>query len=199
MTNFLNIYIFHWVPEKAIYISGQSLPWDARCAGIYTGFGIGLIYLLLTGRKDRNLPRLSILIINTFMFIPIFIDLLTIWISMREPSNDIRYLTGILFGGALSIYLYPAFISLAFSDNQNSTSINSFTKYGIFLFLSTTAFFVKVIDSIVVFIILTSLSVLGFGGLIVILSIGIIKGVNGLRKYVMNWEFNHKFNKGGER
>ena len=69
-----------------------------------------------------------------------FIDLISIWAGLREPSNAMRYLTGILFGGAFSVYLYPAFVSLVFSDGRNHAAINSVIKYGIFIFASFTAF-----------------------------------------------------------
>jgi uncharacterized membrane protein len=165
------------MPEKAIYIGGHSLLWDARCAGIYIGFGVGLVWMFLIGRKSKNLPPLPILLLSTFMFLPMFIDLFSNWIRLREPTNDIRYLTGILFGGALSVYLYPAFITLVFSDGQNHTVINSFTKYLLFLFVIIGAFFVKKGDNIVVFFALSGLSFLGVVGLIVILLGGFIKGI----------------------
>jgi hypothetical protein len=93
-----------------------------------------------------------------------------------------RYLTGILFGGALSVYLYPAFIALVFPDGQNRTSINSYTRYGIFLFLSIGAFFVKEVDNIIILVVLSGLSFIGLGGLIVILLAGLTKGIRGLMK-----------------
>ena len=174
--------MFHWVPEKAIYIGGHFLFWDARCAGIYVGFGLGLVWMFLVGKKSKNLPPRPILLVNTFLFIPILIDLLTIWVGLREASNDIRYLTGILFGGAFSVYLYPAFITLVFSHGQNRASINSFTRYTIFLFVVIGGFFVKEIDNIVIFVVLSGLSFIGFSGLIVMLSVGLMKGIRGFRK-----------------
>jgi len=168
MAEFLNIYIFHWTPEKAIYISGQTLPWDARCNGIYIGFAISVLWQFLLSKKARNLPPWPILIINTFMFIPMFIDLISIWTGMREPSNNVRYLTGILFGGALGIYLYPAFISLVFKNAKNFSSINSLI-YGLFLLTSIGTFFIKRIDSTFVYWMLYSLSVSGFGCLVLML------------------------------
>jgi uncharacterized membrane protein len=170
------------VPEKAIYIGGHSLFWDARCAGIYVGFGIGLVWLFLVGKKSRNLPAWPILLFNTLMFCAVFIDLINIWIGLREPSNNIRYFTGILFGGALSVYLYPAFATLVFPDGQNRASIVSFTRYGMFLFVSIGTFFVKEMDNIGVFFALSGFSFLGFGGLIVILLVGLVKGIGGLGK-----------------
>ena len=182
MPEFLNIYIFHRVPEKAIYVGGHSLFWDARCSGIYIGFGIGLAYLLIAGRKDKDLPPRHILFINTLMFFPMFIDLISIWAGLREPSNAMRYLTGILFGGAFSVYLYPAFVSLVFSDGRNHAAINSVIKYGIFIFASFTAFLVKEVDHIMTFIILCALSFTGFISLLIIVVIGSIKGVSKLSR-----------------
>lgn len=171
MSEFLNTYIFHWVSEKAIYVGGQSLLWDARCSGIYTGFSIGLFWMFLTRRKCNSLPPYPLLLINTSLFIPMFIDLTTLWAGIREPSNDIRYLTGILFGGALSVYLYPTFISLTLKNSKNCTSMDSFTMCCFSLAISIGVFFIKEIDSIFVYWLLYSLSVLGFGSLIAMLLI----------------------------
>ncbi len=178
----INTYIFHWVPEKAMYVGGYSLIWDARCAGIYTGFGVGLVWMFLVGRKNKNLPPWPILLVNAFLFGPIFIDLVSIWIGLRNTSNNIRYLTGILFGGAFSVYLYPAFITLVFPGGENRASLNSLARYGIFLFAVISAFFVKEMDNIIIFVALSGLSFIGFGGLIVILLISLMKGIRGVRK-----------------
>ena len=169
MADFLNTYVFHWVPEKAIYIGGQSLLWDARCSGIYIGFGIGVLWMILSGRTSNNLPPWPILLVNTFMFAPMFIDLISLWTGVRKPSNDIRYLTGILFGGALSMYLYPAFTTIVYRNDKSYTSIKFFPIYTLFLLVSIGAFFIKEIDCIFVFWMLYGLSVLGFGCLVVML------------------------------
>jgi uncharacterized membrane protein len=170
------------VLEKAIYVGGHSLCWDARCAGIYTGFGVGLVWMFLVGRKSKNLPSWPILLLNTLMFTPLFIDLISIWSGLREPSNDIRYLTGILFGGAFSMYLYPAFIALVFQEGRNRPPVNSFTQYGIFLFMNVGIFFVKEMDGVIAYVALSGLSFLGFGGLVVILLAGLVKGIGNLQK-----------------
>lgn len=182
MSKFLNTYIFHWTPEKAIYIGGHSLFWDARCSGIYVGFGIGLLYLLIAGRKDKELPPKHILLINALMFFFMFIDLGSVWVGFREPSNDMRYLTGLLFGEALSLYLYPAFIALVFSGGRNHTAIDSIIKYSIFIFAGITAFFMKEVDSAIAFIILCAFSFAGFVSLLIIVLVGSIKGVSKLSR-----------------
>ncbi len=135
-----------------------------------------MVWQFFAGRKSKNLPPRHILLINTLMFISMFIDLISIWTGTREPSNDIRYLTGILFGGALSIYLYPAFISLVLINCKNYTGMNSFSMYSLFLLTSIGAFFIKEIDTIFAFWMFYALSVLGFGSFMVLLlgSIGFL-------------------------
>jgi hypothetical protein len=82
----------------------------------------------------------------------------------------------------LSIYLYPAFITLVFPGGQNLSSINSFTRYGLFLLVCAGAFLVKQMDYIIAYVALSGLSFLGFGGLIVILLVGLVKGIRGLTR-----------------
>lgn len=126
------------------------------------------MYSLLRGRKDKNLPPWPVLLINTLMFLPMFVDIFSISIDLREPSNNIRYLTGILGGGSLIVYLYPSFVSIVFSDGRNRSAIGSFAEYGLFLLVGISAYFVKELDNIVVFTVLSGLTFLGSGGLIVI-------------------------------
>lgn len=140
------------------------------------------MYFFLAGRKDKNLPPWPVLLINTFMFIPMFVDLLSISIGLREPTNNIRYLTGILGGGALIVYLYPSFVNIVFPDGENRSPIGSFARYGLFLLGSISAYFVKDLDNIVVFAVLYSLTLLGSVGLIVIFSAACIKGIKGQMK-----------------
>ena len=177
MAYFFEKYIFHWTPEKAIYLDGFSLLWDARCAGIYSGFGFGLIFHLFGGWRNKNLPSFNIVVFNTLMFLPMFFDILTLWLELRKPSNDIRFLTGIFFGGAFCIWLYPAFISL-FSQSKYKTTIKSFTHYICFLSLCLTTFILKYIDNIVSFIFLMLLSCLGFVGIFIIFLVYFIKKLN---------------------
>jgi uncharacterized membrane protein len=180
MREFFAKYIFHWVPEKAIYLGGHSLLWDARCARIYIGFGAGLFFLFLTSKRNRNLPPLNILLINILMFFPLVLDVSTLWLGIRQPSNDIRFLTGILFGNALCVFLYPAFNSLVLSSVRYKPVIHSLTNYFGFLSFCILMFFLMKIDNVIVFVILTVFSVLGFIGIVSILLIGLTKGVSRL-------------------
>ena len=189
LSEFLNTYIFHWLPSRAIWIAGHTLSWDARCAGIYIGFGIGVLYHLMTDRKAKNLPPLPILITNTLLFLPLFIDVFTITYGSREPSNDIRYLTGLLFGMAFSVYLFPPFIMFSHDRAHDRSAIHSFSIFALLLIFIAGAFFLKAWDAAISYVILESLSFAGFISLFGILIFNLLKtfinsvqGVNDYRK-----------------
>lgn len=167
MELFLNQYLFHWSPDKAIYIGGHSLSWDARCAGIYIGYSLGILYHAFSARKANILPPWPILIVITLLFLPLFLDVFSLKMGFRVPSNDVRYLSGLLFGYALSVYLYPAFVTLCCNKKDDKSSISSFGKLCISLALIGSLFFLKKCNFVVSYIILQILSFGGFLSLFV--------------------------------
>lgn len=173
MSDFLNIYIFHWTPAKAIWIGGHTLSWDARCAGIWIGFGITILFHLLAGRKAKYLPARPVLILCSLLFLPLFIDVFTLHYGYRMPVNDIRLLTGLSFGTAFGVFLYPTFIKLAYSKALARPTLNSLSKLILLFTLVLGAFFLKSIDHVVIFFILESFAVWGFLSLFVMISAGV--------------------------
>lgn len=191
MHDFLDIYLFHWLPSKAIWISGHSLSWDARCSGIYIGFGIAMMFQTGVERKANTLPPLLILLINTFLFFPLFLDVFTLNQGLRNPSNDIRYFTGLLFGNAFSVYLYPAFNAIIDSVKCSKTAINSLRRYLMLLTLIIGGFFLKSWNNISVYLILEVLAVFGCISLFVMVTLGFLKMVLNLiqRQGKIHWEW----------
>ena len=124
LTELLNTYFLHWSPEKALWIGAHTLSWDARCAGIHIGFGIGVLCHLLLDRRASRLPRLSILALAGLLFIPLFLDVFTVELGLRAPSNDWRFLTGLMFGEALSVFLFPAFVMLTVAKRRERAALS---------------------------------------------------------------------------
>jgi uncharacterized membrane protein len=158
------------MPEKAIWIGGHTLSWDARCSGIYIGVGIGVLYQLIVCIKAMYLPRPSILLFAGVLFIPLFLDVFTVQYGVRQASNDLRFLTGLLFGQALSIYLYPAFIRLAVAVGREKAAIDSWYKFAGLLVITAGAFLTKYFQHLAAYYILELLAVFGclslFAGII---------------------------------
>lgn len=168
----LNTYLFHWLPSKAIWIGGHTLSWDARCSGIYIGFETGVLYHFVPDKMAKNLPQRLILLASTLLFLPLFLDVFAIKYGFKEASNDMRYLTGLLFGVAFSIYLYPTFITVSSNKGHNRATINSLFRFVVLLTIIIGNFFMKSWNNIVAYAILETLSILGFVSLFSILFYG---------------------------
>lgn len=173
--DFLTIWIFHWCPEKAIYIGGHTLLWDARCAGIYTGFGISLAWALVRSRVGINLPSKRLLLVISGMFLPFALDVLSLILKIREPSNEIRFLTGILFGAAFNCYVFPCSLTVLWPrSNARPPIIASTGEYSLFLLILIASYLAKAVDYSVVFQIMNAITIFGFCSLVLILSTSII-------------------------
>lgn len=181
MDDLLTVYFFHWLPSKAIWIGGHTLPWDARCSGIYIGFGTGTCYRILVEIRTRQFPPWPILIAVTWMFLPLLLDVLSIMGGMRTPSNNVRYFTGIFFGCALSVYLYPAIIVLGFPRGIDKPAIGSWRSFGALFVLLLATYVLKEWDAIISFAVLETLAILGAVSLFVILAFGMFKVVTSSR------------------
>jgi len=130
----LNPLIFHWSPEKAVEIGGGALLWDARCAGIYIGIGIGVLWHICTAPTSCMLPPRAVRRLLYAMLVPMFLDVLSLATFLREASNGVRFATGILFGGAFTAWMYPAFAAVQFRRGGNLPALGSVTslvKFGV--------------------------------------------------------------------
>lgn len=179
---FFTVWIFHWSPVKAIYIGGHSLLWDARCAGIYAGFGTTVAWALLGRRFGSRLPSIPLLLAITAMSLPFALDILSLSLKMRGPSNEIRFLTGILFGAAFCCYIFPSSVAVLFPDcTTEPPIIDSIGEYGFFLLILVAVYLAKELNDAAVFYSINAVTIFGFCALISMLSASIF--VSALRVY----------------
>jgi uncharacterized membrane protein len=169
----LNRYLFHWLPEKAIWIGGHTLSWDARCAGIYIGFGAGVLCQLAAGRTRGRLPSVRVALLAALFMLPLFVDVLAIAAQFKAPSNDMRYATGLLWGAAFSIYLFPAFLILARPPGHAPAEVAPRKFIALLAAACASAWFLKGWDHLVAYGILETLAIFGCLGLAGILVIGL--------------------------
>lgn len=156
-------YVLHWTPDRAIYIGGHPVPWDARCAGIYTGFGVALLWMLLRRRRAGLVPSLPVLALHALLCVPFVLDVATLWAGLRAPSNHLRFLTGILLGGGFCLVLYPAFLSLALPGFARPQRLELDGWHTTLLAALCAAFGLRYVDTAVAWAALTSVMALGFG------------------------------------
>ncbi len=179
-SEFLDRYLFHWMPSKAIWIGGQTLSWDARCAGIYLGFALGVLYQLSAGRVAWRMPSARFLAVTVFLMLPLFADVFAIHTGLKAPSNDTRLLTGLLWGEAFSLSLLPAVMNLFHPLGREENWLVSLKLFAPLPAIGIAAFVLKAWDNTIAYGILETLCIVGFLSLLVILSAGLVKTVRTL-------------------
>jgi uncharacterized membrane protein len=92
--------ICHQEIDKTFKLKNSTFLICARCTGIYFGAFITSFFLLFLYRKHN--PSLSFLIIS---LIPLLLDVLFTTAGIYPYSKNISFLTGMLFGSVLFIYI----------------------------------------------------------------------------------------------
>lgn len=160
-----------------MWIGEYTLLWDARCSGIYIGFGISVIYHLVYNWRTSALPPPVVIFFNAVMLAALPLDVLTIVLGLREPSNDIGFLTGLLFGAAVCVFLYPSFVVLTRKNIQAVSALPSLQKALLhYLIVASAAIMVKW-DNPFFYVFLSVLSIFGFLSLVAMLMIGLWKTI----------------------
>lgn len=98
--NYKNL-ICHRKPERSFFIKGHQFPVCARCTGFYTGLIIFLIYDYFFN-IDYSL---NLLIFSIILLIPTSIDGFTQLLNFRQSNNTLRFITGVIGGIGLIIFL----------------------------------------------------------------------------------------------
>ena len=107
--------VCHRMPERSFILAGRQLPLCARCTGTFLGAMLGLIAMLVLGRRRASsLPPVPILgLLLIFMGLWAF-DGLNSYLGLfpgapqlYQPQNWLRLTTGLLEGLALMIFVLP--------------------------------------------------------------------------------------------
>jgi uncharacterized membrane protein len=98
--NFIGSLVCHQRPERALWIGGRYLPVCARDTGALIGLlaGYGLL-LFLRKKEARGPPNLYMTLV---MMLPMLTDSFGQLFGFWTSTNDVRLLTGLLFGTALA-------------------------------------------------------------------------------------------------
>ncbi len=105
----LGFAICHQLPERSIGFGGRTMPVCARDAGLLAGFFLVLVILTLPGRRGAGWPgKWTMLVCGAGVGFLAF-DGLSTYTGLRETSNTIRFLSGLLGGAGLAVPLAMLF------------------------------------------------------------------------------------------
>lgn len=94
--------VCHQLPERTLVAAGSLLPVCARDTGIYLGFLVGLVLIAaLEGEHPREMPSWPILVLCVGFVGVMGWDGVTSYAGLRQTTNDIRLITGLLAGFAM--------------------------------------------------------------------------------------------------
>lgn len=109
--------LFHWVgyglchqlPERSLFAGGFQLPVCARDTGIYAGFALSMIVIALLerGRRPSEIPRPGLIVLGTIFLGTMVADGVSSYAGWRSTTNDLRLITGLLAGYALTLAVVP--------------------------------------------------------------------------------------------
>jgi uncharacterized membrane protein len=85
----------HRRKDRSIKMSKYTLPLCARCTGLWLGFAVGLLFRFAGLHAP---PTFAVA-----LMLPLIIDGLTQLVGYRESNNQLRILTGVLFGIATNM------------------------------------------------------------------------------------------------
>lgn len=125
--------ICHQLPERSFFLNGRQLPLCARCTGTFLGTIVGMLTMLLLGRRRASrLPSISVLAILVFFVGFWAFDGLNSYLTffpsapnLYEPRNWLRLTTGMLNGLALVTIVYPIFSYTLWRDTTRERVIKN--------------------------------------------------------------------------
>lgn len=94
----------HGRPERSLDFAGVAMPICARCLGIYAGLLAGLaVFWLIPYLRERLVRPFAIAAV-----VPLAVDGLTQLAGLRESTNELRIVTGVIAGLAFGIWVLSA-------------------------------------------------------------------------------------------
>jgi uncharacterized membrane protein len=118
-------------PSHSFWFGNDRLPFDARMTGIYGGFLITQLYLLLRGRfRAAGIPSIPVIAALSLFIVAMGLDGLNSTFNdmglftVYQPSNVLRYITGALTGTTLAVFLWLLIGTILWStDRQRSEPV----------------------------------------------------------------------------
>jgi uncharacterized membrane protein len=175
----------HQLAERSFFFHEHQSPLCARCTGMYLGFLIGLVFLIVRRRTHAARPP-SVAIISVLIgFMTIMgIDGINSTISiipgapqLYHTTNIHRVVTGTLFGIAMCMLFFPVFSTAMWRQPSGDRSVKNWREL-LVLILAALAVDAVVLTQadwllypITILSILGPLLLLGFMGAIIVLTI----------------------------
>jgi len=154
--------ICHQLPSKTFSLNGQLMPLCSRCTGIYTGFLVALIFqLILGGKRKDKFPFLGISLLSIVFILLMPSQVVGSQVISWLDNNHFRFLTGLLFGSSISIFLFPIFSYSLFKKSIDKQAIKNWKEYFLLIVILAIIFLIHFIKISFAFYFLSYASIIG--------------------------------------
>ncbi|HLE16253.1 MAG TPA: DUF2085 domain-containing protein [Anaerolineales bacterium] len=165
--------VCHRIDLRSFHIGERPLPLCARCSGMYLGAVLGLIFLVVRGRRAGTPPKKILLVLGVMVVVFVvdglnsFLSLFPGFPSLYTPSNTIRLITGTWMGLVIAAVLMPAFNETAWQDRDPRPAIGNFRSLGLLIALG---FLLDLVILTEVPIVLFPLALISAAGVLILLT-----------------------------
>jgi uncharacterized membrane protein len=126
----------HQLPDRSFFIHEHQTPLCARCTGMYLGFTIGLIFMILRRRTTAaRMPPTAIIAVLIGFITIMGIDGINSTISiipgapqLYHTTNIHRVVTGTLFGIAMCLLFFPVFSTAIWRQPSGERSLKNWRE-----------------------------------------------------------------------
>jgi uncharacterized membrane protein len=134
----------HQLPARSFFAAGHQLPVCARDTGIYFGvvLSLGLIAAIDRGRHSSSMPRPWVLALGAVLFAFMAWDGVTSYAGWRTTTNDLRLITGLCAGFALSLVIAPLLNSQLWARRTDAPVIDGAGHVAVWLAFMALSFVV---------------------------------------------------------
>lgn len=168
--------ICHQLPERSFFVHDHQMPLCSRCTGIYLGIFITILFYFFTrfikNKKPSLPPNIAIGAISIFFICLVVFNAISPIFNIYT-DNILRFITGILFGISLPLFLLPA-INYSPKSSHDRQRVVSKKEYGFLILLTTAIIFLATLKSEAIFYIFSYLSVVGLLLFIMLINTAII-------------------------
>jgi uncharacterized membrane protein len=174
----------HQLPQRSFFFDGYQSPLCARCTGMYLGFLIGLVFLIIRRRThSARMPATAIIAVLIGFITIMGIDGINSTISiipgapqLYHTTNIHRIVTGTLFGLAMCMLFFPIFSTAIWRQPSGDRSVKNWRELFVMMLVAFALDAVVLTQADWLFYPITILSIfgplllLGFMGAIIVLT-----------------------------
>ncbi len=155
--NWVGSSVCHQLPLHSFQLDGKQFPLCSRCTGTYLSAFISLIYFGLKGKRSA-IPRKSILVLFLAFSLFWMVDGINSFTSdlfhrslFYEPSNLIRFFSGIGMGMVFSLVILTIFNMVIWKERDERALVHTWKDMAVLLLLESVLLFFPWNKDLVIF------------------------------------------------